>query len=178
MSMYAVTRKRLARIQSLLLLGQTPKDKRGKQSNQKQIDISVIQQIKDHIESFPVEKSHYSSQEIQYLDAKLNIKIMFDMFVEKFPLTEIKYNFFQKIFKDHFNFKFGRPQVDTCCNCEELEVKLKSPSLNDTAKHVAAAELLVHKRRSNKFYSAIKESAKESKNNEKVYALAFVSCKI
>lgn len=66
---------------------------------------------------------------------------MFDLFVEKYPHTEIKYSFYYKIFKERFNFKFGRPQVDTCCNCEELEVKLKCPNLNDTAKRVAAAEL-------------------------------------
>jgi hypothetical protein len=41
----------------------------------------------------------------------------------------------------------------------------KNQSLSDTAKHVATAELLVHKRRSKKFYNSLDESAKASKVN-------------
>jgi len=45
-----------------------------------------------------------------------------------------------------------------CITCEELEVKIKSNEVCESAKRTAAAELLVHKRRSRKFYEAMKES--------------------
>ena len=63
----------------------------------------------------------------------------------------IKYEYYNKVFKENFDLKFGRPQVDTCCVCEQLTIKLKNKDLNDAAKRVAAAELIVHKRRAKKF---------------------------
>jgi hypothetical protein len=60
---------------------------------------------------------------------------------------------------------YGCPQVDTFCCCEELRIKLKSKNLNAAAKHVATAKP-VHKRRSKKFYSALKTSQEQNKNND------------
>ncbi|KAG8276304.1 hypothetical protein J6590_068592 [Homalodisca vitripennis] len=59
----------------------------------------------------------------------------------------------RKLCTDDFSVehKFGRPQVDVCSQCEDLNTKMRS-SLNDNAKLAAAAEMLVHKRRANKFY--------------------------
>lgn len=52
--------------------------------------------------------------------------------------TDVKYRFYSKIFKWHFD------QVDTCCMCETLDLKLKSNSLNAVAKNVSLTELLIH----------------------------------
>ncbi|KAG8332466.1 hypothetical protein J6590_022679 [Homalodisca vitripennis] len=49
-----------------------------------------------------------------------------------------------------YGYRFGRPQVDVCSQCEDLNTKMRS-SLNDNANLAAAAEMLVHKRRANKF---------------------------
>ncbi|KAJ4445007.1 hypothetical protein ANN_06806 [Periplaneta americana] len=48
-----------------------------------------------------------------------------------------------------------RPQKDSCCTCGSLMVKIRSPSLNDAAKKVAAAEMVVHKRRASKYLAAL-----------------------
>ncbi|KAK4887243.1 hypothetical protein RN001_003514 [Aquatica leii] len=53
--------------------------------------------------------------------------------------------------------KFGRCQVDVCSEYERLNARIKDKNLNDTAKRVAVAELMVHKRRAKKFYAKIKE---------------------
>lgn len=55
-------------------------------------------------------------------------------------------------------------------------MKIKSPHLNDTAKRTVVAELIIHKRRINKFYSALKNEVTDSKNkvNENVLAIIFL----
>lgn len=55
--------------------------------------------------------------------------------------------------------------------CENLKTKLKDRNLNDNAKRVVAAELMVHKRRGQKFYSSIKDMSE--KNEEDTTALCF-----
>lgn len=55
-------------------------------------------------------------------------------------------------YKENYDFRFGRPQVDVCSTCEDLGTKFKSTALNDNEKRTAVAELMVHKRRACKFY--------------------------
>ncbi|CAH0562999.1 unnamed protein product [Brassicogethes aeneus] len=129
--------------------------------------------IRQHIESFPVKETHYSNKTYLYLDAKLNMKIMFDMFKVKYPTTKIRYSYFVKYFHEHFDLHFGRPQVDTCCKCEELDLKIKSPSLGDASKRAAAAELAVHKRRAKKFYWSLKQSTDECKIRDDLAVITF-----
>ncbi|PSN37001.1 hypothetical protein C0J52_21526 [Blattella germanica] len=65
---------------------------------------------------------------------------------------QIQYKYYLQYFNDHFGFSFGRPQLDMCCTCESLSVKLKDPELSD------AAELMIHKRRAKQFYSKMEEA--------------------
>lgn len=85
---------------------------------------------------------------------------MFEMFINDCPeLTNIvKYSFCLSYFKENFDYSLGRLQVDVCSECEWLKVKLKDPALSENAKLNVAAELFVHKRRANKFYTALKEA--------------------
>ncbi|KAG8282634.1 pre-mRNA-processing factor 17 [Homalodisca vitripennis] len=69
--------------------------------------------------------------------------------------------------------RFGRPQIDTCCKCEELGAKLKSPHLSDNVKRAVACELIVHKRRSKKFYKKLEEITELSKKRNDILAIAF-----
>ncbi|KAG8329586.1 hypothetical protein J6590_083068 [Homalodisca vitripennis] len=63
--------------------------------------------------------------------------------------------------------------MDVCSTCEQLNMKIKSPSLNNAGKRAAVAELLVHKNRSNKFYTSMQHEQSELGKNEKhVLALA------
>ncbi|KAJ4426185.1 hypothetical protein ANN_26994 [Periplaneta americana] len=85
------------------------------------------------------------------------------------------YSGFCKIFKENFNYKFGQPQVDCCCTCEELKLKIKSPHINDPAKRCAIADLAVHNRKSKQFYAALKEEFLDELKglNNNVLSLSF-----
>lgn len=152
-SVHGVTADRIRRLTKLLAEGKVPKDLRGlsKPGNSKPREI--IDKIKSHIGSFPVKEAHYTSRSYHYLSEKLNVKIMHQLFLEKFPGSDVKYKFYLKIFQQHFSLSFGRPQIDTCVTCEELQLKIKSKYLNDNAKRAAVAEKVVHLRRAKKFYT-------------------------
>jgi hypothetical protein len=53
-------------------------------------------------------------------------------------------------------------------------IKIKSPHLNDVAKRTAVAELVVHKRKSKQFYTALKQEVitHSGKSNAHVAAIA------
>lgn len=157
LNIHGIKADRVRRLCSLLSQGLSPKDMRGKNVSGNAKPPSVRATIMEHIQSFPQKISHYAQKEIRYLDAKLTVKIMHNMFHAKYPEFGANYSFYKKVFNDQFSLKFGRPQVDTCCTCEEFAVKIKSKFLNDSAKRVAAAEKVVHLRRANKFYEKIKE---------------------
>ncbi|KAL4149960.1 hypothetical protein QTP88_003811 [Uroleucon formosanum] len=108
-----------------------------------------------------------------HMNPKLNVKTMHTMFLEKYPELEgkIKYQYYWEYFKNNFSLSFGAPVKDACSKCEELNTKIMSKDLNNVAKRVAAAELLVHKHRSKKFYNNIKKTIEISQQNKKVLVL-------
>lgn len=174
--LHSITNSRLQRLNKLLVSGQSPRDLRGKHNHRPHVLPSdIVAKIKQHIESFPVKTSHYASKEVHYLDARLNVKMMYEMFRKKHPELEnaVKYEFYLKHFRENFSLRFGRPQVDVCGQCEQLGVKIKDKSLNENAKRVAVAELLVHKRRANKFYAKLKEVKTLCQEREDVGAIVF-----
>ncbi|PSN34606.1 hypothetical protein C0J52_22019 [Blattella germanica] len=75
--------------------------------------------------------------------------------------------------KDNFNYRFGRPQVDVCSLCEELQNKINSTVLNDAVKRVATAELLVHKHRAKKFYVKLNEITTLCKDRNDTAGIVF-----
>ncbi|KAF2884864.1 hypothetical protein ILUMI_21309 [Ignelater luminosus] len=66
---------------------------------------------------------------------------------------------------------FGCPQVDVCSTCESLSVKLKDPLLCDNSKKAVVAEMMVHKQKARKFYTAMKDV--QENQNETVAILRF-----
>jgi hypothetical protein len=158
MSLHAISHIQVQHLTTLLAAGQSPKDLRGLHNNRpRAISDTIVLKIKEHIESFPLKTSHYSAKTKHYLDATLNVKTMHNLFVKKCPDMQhlLKYEFYLKYFNENYALKFGRPQVDVCSECERLGAKLKDKNLNDNAKRVVAAELMVHKRRAKKFYTYI-----------------------
>ncbi|PSN53749.1 hypothetical protein C0J52_02214 [Blattella germanica] len=155
LSVYGISDDILRRIRDLLSSGKSPKDMRGKQRSANAMPAEVTLLIEDHINSFPINEGHYTSREYKYLSPNLNVKKMWKLFQSEHPQRKVSYWYYWKIFKDNFNLKFNQPQVDTCCLCEQLKVKIKSSSLNDNAKRVAVAEHIVHRRKADKFYKKI-----------------------
>ncbi|XP_050528134.1 uncharacterized protein LOC126898238 [Daktulosphaira vitifoliae] len=161
MQTYSYSKNQLERLSHLLQKNKTPEDKRGKGPSGNAIPESENLKVREHIESFPTKVSHYSNSERRYLAANLNQRIIYDMFVAKerdFLLAilgnekRFSYKYFCEYFRVNYDLGFGRPVVDACVTCEELQTKIKNPTLNDNAKKVAVAELMVHKRKAKKFY--------------------------
>lgn len=75
-SLLVMTEKQVRRLKGLLMVDCSLKDLRGKKQNCTMIPQDVVQQVKEHIRSFPLKISNYSvmNQEVQYLDKKLHIK--------------------------------------------------------------------------------------------------------
>lgn len=168
LSVFGISDDRLRRIRQLLAEGKSPIDKRGlnRPGNAKSAELIIL--IENHIKSFPVHNAHYTSKEYLYLSANLNVKLMWKLFRSKYTNVSVTYGFYQKIFRENFDLKFGQPQVDTCCVCETLNVKIKSPTLNEGAKRAAVAELMIHKRRAKKFFKKIESVTKLCKEHEDI----------
>lgn len=91
---------------------------------------------------------------------------MFKLFKAKHPNINV---FYYKFLKDNFNLRFWRSQVDTYCTCEKLK-----PKFERCFKKVVAAKLVVHDRKSKKFYNKLKaEEEVKNKNQSNVIALCF-----
>lgn len=171
-NIHAITPGRIRRLNELLVSGKSPKDMRGKATSGNVTPANVVNAIKSHIACFPVKIARYSSREFHYLNERLNVLEMYNLFKQLHPNLDVKYKFYLKIFKENFTLHFGRPQVDTCCTCEALEVKIKSKFLNDTAKQVHVAEKMVHVRRAKKFYKKMKEITTTVANVENIGAIS------
>lgn len=141
-NLYGISEKRVRRLAGLIEAGKSPRENRGKSegSRNKKVAGSICEKIHEHINTFPVKQTHYSNRHIKYLNAELNIKIMHDMFCQKYQDIKVTYGFYLQYYKEHFGYAFGRPQKDVCATCEELGQKIKSNFLNDNAKRAAAAE--------------------------------------
>lgn len=173
LNLHSVTQKRVFRLTKLLLNGDTPNDKRGQNPAPNATSHEIQQLMHNHIMSYPVKETHYGNKEVKYLSADLNIKTMHEMFLAKHPESSTTYGIYRQYFRENFNYKFGRPQIDVCCKCEELTAKIKSPHICDSAKRAAQLELEIHKRRSNKFYKALKEMTDRCRKEPNVGCIAF-----
>lgn len=111
----------------------------------------------------------------QFLSSSLNIKKLNQVILNRNPKMtgKVNYQFFRQYFNFNFYLLFGRPQIDVCSKCEELNVKMKDPHLNDGTKRAATAELIIHRSRASKFYKKVKEIEEECSNNETVLGLSF-----
>lgn len=112
-SLHGISLGRVRRLCDLLLLGQVPKDKRGMNEKANTIKPEVCKAIHDHILSFPVKNTHYGGKQVKYLDSRLNVKAMHELYIEKHREHPVKYEYYLKYFKENFCYRFGRPQVDT-----------------------------------------------------------------
>lgn len=99
----------------------TPTPQKGRYVK-KQTSTMKIEEVMNHIKSFPVQESHYcrATTKRQYLDPRLSITKMYSLYVElhKEPVKE---NIYRKIFNEKFNLSFYRPKKDTCDICCEYK---------------------------------------------------------
>lgn len=173
LQVFGISDNRIKRINKCSVLHKSPVDMRGKSRSGNCVQGEICVRIHKHIEKFDVKVTHYGGKPKKYLDARLDVVKMHNMFILDNPdlKDKVNYSFYHKYFKENFSYSFGRPQVDVCSTCERFSVKLKDKALSQNAKQNVAAEMVVHNRRSKKYYSAMKE-ATQNKDDDTV-ALAF-----
>lgn len=86
----------MQRISNLLVNNKHPLNMRDKNRSGNVIQGNVCVLIHEHISRFEVKETHYGGKPKKYLDARLNISKMYDMFQTEHPeLNEkMKYNFY------------------------------------------------------------------------------------
>lgn len=85
---------------------------------------------------------------------------------------EVSYHYYLKVFRDHYNYGFGRPRTDVCGKCEEMQVKI-SIEKNRTLKASLETDLKLHKARGKVFFSKLKEAAQISESEYDVESLCW-----
>lgn len=190
-SLHGIGVKRVRRISILKSEAKSPYDNRGKhlnRGNAKSEDI--INNIDNHIQSFPYKISHYGRQgeHTRYLSSDLSIMKMYCLFLEKFypsqyslvlngeePTTlkcEVTYHFYLKHFHDNYNYKFGAQKRDLCVTCSEFKAKFNLESV-PALKRQYQLEYEVHKKKAAKFYDKLNEMTNLAKEKNDVDVLCF-----
>lgn len=117
------------------LFGFVGEDRRGKSEPFNKLKEDERQDILQHINSFPLYESHYSRRHTKrkYLQEGLNIKKMFELYVEarkELNTKVVSYDTYRKIFQST-GYRFKLPKIDTCQKCDEYNLKLKQKNLSD-----------------------------------------------
>lgn len=132
-SIFQISTKKIEIIQKKHSAGQIApsEDKRGKHSNRaNKTSDNVVNEIVEHISSFPAEISHYSRTQNpnkKYLVSTLSISQMHKLYIEECVTKDLPKNYFVKygvyanIFSTKFNLSFGKPRSDTCGVCDAHE---------------------------------------------------------
>ncbi|XP_065650604.1 uncharacterized protein LOC136078738 [Hydra vulgaris] len=113
----------------------SPKKGRNKK---KFLPQETVQQICDHINSFPRVESHYNraNTKKEFLETELSLKKMFQLYKEihtnDHVTTESKY---RDIFNTKFNIAFHKPKKDRCDYCEEMKL-IPTPSEEEELKYL------------------------------------------
>lgn len=114
-------------------------DNRGKNIPTNKIDDTDVMM---HIKSFPSYQSHYSrkdNEQRRYLHPDLNIRKMYDLYVEKCSQENkqpVKEKFYYKVFSTKFNLHFKIPSKDTCRLCDELHLKIRAETNEEKKKEL------------------------------------------
>lgn len=125
-----------------------PRDFRGTHKNRPhKMNEDAIKAVHEHINSFQSRNSHYSLKKSDriYVDDSLNIRKMFDLYIEKYPDFAISYESYRTIFNNDFNIGFGYPRSDTCSTCDKLAAEKKSLKMMLAEKTDAEEENRLHK---------------------------------
>ena len=135
-------------------------DKRGQHAPHNKTKTEDMQRVREHIESFPAVKGHYTRRHSnrKYLGAELNIKRMYQLYQEH--CKENNYNLvslatYRKTFNEEYNYSFHIPKKDQC-NIDVIY-----------AKGVADGSLTEEEKEKYNEHHQLKIQAREEKKNDK-----------
>lgn len=127
----SITQRRLEILsQRILSSGISVQDRRGGKRPARNKTLWK-QKIIDFIASIPSRESHYSREKVsnrRYLSEDLNVRKLYNAFLEKHQLDVTKppvsRQWFNEIFKKEFSLAFGAPRVDTCPTCDQYKISI------------------------------------------------------
>ncbi|KAL1509952.1 hypothetical protein ABEB36_004616 [Hypothenemus hampei] len=104
-ALHEIGKKRAERVCSLLARNAPPHDLRGKTVRNMKPQ-PVRETIHNHIKKFDVKQTHYGGAVKNYLDARLNVKIMHELFINENPelRNSISYKYYLEYFKRYFRY--------------------------------------------------------------------------
>ena len=145
----------------------------------------VLKQIDDQIQSFPAiihNNSQHDNAHKVYLP-NLSVSAMHELYLQEYELSvyderkaggdsksQVTYTKYQTRFNTKFNISFAHPRTDTCTTCDEIEIKLKCADSTEKDSLLHKKEL--HLRKSEQFYSSLKEDSRISKCSNNICTLA------
>ncbi|KAI4472095.1 dna-directed rna polymerases i ii and iii subunit rpabc2 [Holotrichia oblita] len=126
-NMHGITNRRLITLKKYISSeGHSLKDMRGKHKNRRHaLSKEQYESMHEHIKSFTGRKAHYSlmkSDKIYLPEDLNNVKRMWNMYHEKYPIRKVSYKSYRRVFVNDFNIKFGYPRSDTCSYCDSSNV--------------------------------------------------------
>lgn len=119
---YSITSRRLQWLTDKVKNRAEIADKRGCHFNRpRSVPEDTKEVIREHINSFPKQESHYSRGKStkEYLSENLNLTKMYKLFLEKYPEKKISARTYRAEFVK-FRLRFGAPRSDTCTVCDRI----------------------------------------------------------
>lgn len=89
----------------------------------KKTENRLIEEVKDHITSFPCIDSHYcrASTSKKYLESHLNVAKMYDLYKTTVN-NPVSIHIYRHTFNTSFNLSFHTPKKDLCDKCSHFKV--------------------------------------------------------
>ncbi|KAL4104233.1 hypothetical protein QTP88_019542 [Uroleucon formosanum] len=171
---FQITKRRVETIQNKIKnnIG-TPIDDRGKHRNRPHAIPNLVRQmIRQHIDSFPRQLSHYSrkNSEKEFLSSDLSLSKMYSLFIELNPDVKASKTLYEEVFTKEFNLRFGVPRSDTCKYCDMNYIKLISAKTEEERKNIEIQSNLHHSK-ADQAYKQLKQDADIARKNKNIIVL-------
>lgn len=158
-----------------------PVDQRGKHDKHpKKFTPGDINEVKCFIEKLPKYTSHYSRNDNLgkvYMSMEYTIDSCYTQYKDECienGQTPVSCDKFRRIFTEDFNISFKTPKMDTCSECDSLNIAIKKAQQENDGQNykLLRTKQELHHRKSKAGQDMIKTAAKAAQG-EGVYAITF-----
>lgn len=158
--------------QNASVSGAISNDKRGRHSPHNKHSVDKLNEIRQHISSFPTYESHYTRRKSTrlYLPAHLDLTVMYKLYCEN-QETPVSRPIYEREFHK-MNISFKKPKVDTCHKCDLLNTKIRITE-NDDEKKRYENELALHHEEADAAYLAKDKDKKLAKEDDTARCYSF-----
>lgn len=170
---------RLTRALNKVMLGKPAgSDDRGRRAPKNKTSVEQMNELLNHINSFPSYQSHYTrahNPNRRYLAENLNLRTMYNLYLEhclQENLRPVKEATYRRTFNNSFNLHFHKPSKDTCSKCDSWKVKLEA-SQNEQERATIKQQHELHLRKAEAARESLKRDKLKAQQEEGFYAFTF-----